>query len=414
MTDYEITDSSIITFHDLFKGEEEDGLILVGRQDIGSYVSLPAEAVEVIDLLDSKKSVGEVKKVLEEKYGEEVEIEEFIQDMIDNEMVHFVNDYEIETTSEVQKDLFSWITSERVGWLFSKAAWFFYTGTAVACLIIFAANPHYIPTPVDFFWHPWYSVAAGLMVFCGWILVAIHEIAHLFAAKAIGTGGYFSLSNRLIFVVAQTNLGNIWAVPRVKRYIVYFAGMAWDTVMIFGCLVLLLLHDYTITVLPELGYTFLKALIFIKVWGIIWQFRFNMQTDVYYVVANYFRCRNLLGDAQTNIKNFFAKFTKRVTAIDLSTLPDYEIRAVKWYTLLYIVGTSVTLATYFFRNLPLLLLQIKRAYYGVIGGYAADPAHFTDAVVLIILSVFNFGLLGFLLLRPRWDRFKGWVRGSKP
>ncbi|MGD2249025.1 MAG: hypothetical protein PVF58_11520 [Candidatus Methanofastidiosia archaeon] len=411
MADYEITDTSIITFHDLFKGEEEDGLILVGRQDIGSYVSLPAEAIEVIDLLDSGRPVGEVKKVLEQKYGEEVEIEEFIEDMIDNEMVHFVDTYEIETTSQEHKDLFSWITGDHVTWLFSKGAWFFYGGTVAACVIIFAVHPHYIPEPVDFFWHPWYSVAVGLMAFCGWILVAIHEIAHLFAAKAVGTGGYFSLSNRLIFVVAQTNLGNIWVIPRKNRYIVYFAGMAWDSVMIFVCLALLLIHDYHLAVLPDLGYTFLKALIFIKVWGIIWQFRFNMQTDIYYAVGNYFKCRNLLGDAQTNIKNFFSKFVKRISYVDLGDMPDYELRAVKWYTLLYIVGTSVTLATYFFRNLPLLILQIKRAYYGIIAGYTADPAHFIDAVVLVTLSVFNFGLLGFLLLRPRWDSIKQWVHG---
>jgi putative peptide zinc metalloprotease protein len=409
--EYQIIDESVIKFHDLYKGEEEDGLVLVGRRDIGSYVSLPVEAIEVIDLLDSGKPVGEVKKILEVKYGEEAEIEDFIEDMISNEMVHFVNDYEVPTTSELQKDLFSRITGTHVGWMFSKYAWAFYGTLGAGCLLLFAVYPQYIPQPADFFWHPWYSVAVGFMFFFGWVLVAFHELAHLFAAKTVGTEGYFSLSNRLIFIVAQTNLGNIWTVPREKRYIVYLAGMAWDSVMIFFCLILLLFSDNQVIHLPELAYNFVKAIIFIKVWGVIWQFRFNMQTDVYYVVANYFRCRNLLGDAQARIKNFLSRFISRFEKTDFSDTPQSEMKAIKWYTPLYFVGTVVTLATYLLRNLPLIILQVKRALDGILTGYAANHALFIDAVVLIILTSFNFGMLGFLILRPRWQGIKQWFSG---
>lgn len=405
MADYQITDRSIIRFHELYKGEE-DGLILVGRQDIGSYVSLPPEAVEVIDLLDSKKTVGEVKKILEEKYGEEAEVEEFIEDMISNEMVKYVDDYKLPTTSPVQKDLFSSITRNHVGWLFSRYAWPIYVGMGAACLAIFALFPQYIPNPIDFFFHPWYSVAVGLMFFCGWILVAVHELAHLFAAKSVGTEGYFSLSNRLVFIVAQTTLGNIWTVDRKKRYTVYFAGMAWDTVMIFTCLLLLIASDQGIIDLSTLWYRFLKAVTFIKVWGIIWQFRFNMQTDIYYAVANYFKCRNLLGDAQTYIRNGLSRVYSRIRRVDLSSTPGYEMRAIKWYSLLYFGGTLVTLATYFFRTIPILLLQIEKAFNGIMAGYTVNQAGFIDAVVLIVLTTFNFGLLGFLILRPRWSSLK--------
>lgn len=410
--DYQITDESKVTFHDLFRGKEEDGLILVGRQDIGSYVSLPVEAVEVIDLLGSGKTVGEVKRVLEEKYGEEAEIEEFIEDMIANEMIKTIDEYEIATTSQAQKDLFSAITGRHVGWMFSKYAQIVYIGTAVSCLVIFALVPDYIPEPRDYFFHPWYSVAVGFMTFFGWILVAFHELAHLFAAKSVGTEGYFSLSNRLVFIVAQTNLGNIWTIPREKRYIVYFAGMAWDTVMVFVCLVLLLFSDQGIITLSTLWYNFLKAIIFIKVWGVIWQFRFNMQTDVYYTVTNYFKCRNLLGDAQTYIKNFLSRFTKRIKRTDFTGTPEQEMRAIKWYSLLYFVGTSVTLITYFFRTIPLLWLRLVRAYDGITTGYASSPDMFIDALILIILTTFNFGLLGFLILRPRWSTFKQRLRGT--
>lgn len=403
---YELTDESVVTFHDLYRGQEEDGFILVGRQDIGSYVSIPVDALEVIDLLSAGKTIGETEHILEEKYGEEVEIREFIQDLLDNEMVRSVNGTAIVTTSKAQKDLFSGITQKQVGWMFSKAAWVIYTGMAVVCLVIFAVYPDHIPQPVDYFFHPFYSVAVGFMFFCGWILVAIHELAHLFAAKSVRTEGYFSLGHRLVFLVAQTNLGNIWTIPRNKRYTVYLAGMAWDTVAIFICLLLILSSDYNVITLAPLWYNFLKAIVFIKVWGIIWQFRFNMQTDVYYTVANYFRCKNLLGDAKTYIKNFLSRFIKRIEPRDMSNMPDHEMNAVKWYSVFYFVGTSVTLATYFLRTIPLLLLQIRKALDGLLAGYAASPADFADSIVLIVLNAISYGLLGYVLLRSRWSSIK--------
>lgn len=406
MAEYEITDETRVRFHDLFRGQEEEGLILVGRKDIGSYVSLPKEAIEVIDLLDSGKTVGEVKKITEEKYGEDIGVEDFVRDMVTNEMVKTVDGYEIATTSQVQKDLFSKVTARYVGWLFSRYAWVVYGAMAVVSVLLFAAFPQHIPKPEDYFFHPWYSVAVGFMFLFGWVLLAIHELAHLFAARSVGTEGYFSLSNRLVFIVAQTNLGNIWTVPREKRYVVYLAGMAWDAVMVFFCLILLVLSDYNIIKLPVLVYNFLKAVNFIKVWGIIWQFRFNMQTDVYYVLSNYFKCRNLLGDTQSYIKNLTAKISARIKKVDMSSNTEQEMRVIRFYAPIYFVGAFVTLVTFIFRQLYVLVLQVIRAFDGLTAGYAANPPAFMDAVVLVVLNGFFYGLLAFVILRPRWASLK--------
>lgn len=406
MTEYEITDSSAVRFHNLYTGEEEDGFIMVGRQDIGSYVSVPVEAREVIDLLNSGKTVGDVKQVTQEKYGEDIGVTEFVEEMIANEMVKSVDGFEIPTKSKLQKDMIPFITKKHVGWIFSKYAWVVYGALAGTCVVIFAAVPDYIPHYEDFFFHPWYSVALVFWFFFGWLVIAYHEIGHLFAAKVVGTEGYFSLSNRLLFIVAQTNLGNIWTVPRRKRYIVYMAGIAWDTVMLFTLLMLLLLSDHKVIAMPPLGYAFVKSMIFAEVWGIIWQFRFNMQTDIYYVVANYFKCRRLLPDAQANIKNFLSRFTKKFKKTDFSDTPESEMRAIKWYTLLYFVGTSVTIVSYFLRSFPIFLEQVKRAMEGITVGYAANPELFTDGIVLICVASFNWGLWGYLVLRTRWSRLK--------
>ncbi|MBU7047448.1 MAG: hypothetical protein HXS54_13525 [Theionarchaea archaeon] len=406
MAEYSITDESTVTFHNLFRGEEEDGMVMVGRRDIGSYVTVPVEALEVIDLLDSGKPVGEVIKFTQEKYGEDIGVAEFVQEMIVNEMVKTIDKVEIPTTSQPQKDMLSFITQKHVSWLYSKYAWVVYGLLALVCAAIFVLNPHYIPHYQDFFFHPWYSVAVIFWFFFGWLLIAYHEMSHLFAARAVGTEGYFSLSNRLVFIVAQTNLGNIWTIPRKKRYIVYMAGMAWDTVLLFVMLMLLLLTDYNMIGLPPLGYAFVKSMVFAGVWALIWQFRFNMQTDIYYVVANFFKCTNLLPDAQGNIKNFLSRFIKRIKKTDFSNTQESEMRAVNWYTLLYFVGTSVTIATFFLRSLPLFIVQIQRAVDGITTGFTANSELFTDGAVLICVASFNWSLWGYLVLRTRWNTLK--------
>jgi putative peptide zinc metalloprotease protein len=405
MSDFQITDASKVTFHPLYRGEEEDGFVVVGRPEIDSFVSIPAEAVEVIDLLDSGKSVGQVKKMLNQKYEAVVVVEEFVQDMIENELVHYIDSTELVTTSPPQKDLFSWISADHVGWMFSTYAQVCYAAAAVGSVVLFAVFPEYIPQPEDYFFHPWYSVAVGFMFFFGWGLVAIHEVAHLFAAKAVGTGGYFSLGYRLVFVVAQTHVSNIWKVPRKKRYIIFFAGMAWDSTIVFVCLIVLLLHDYRILGIPELIYHFLKAVIFIKVWSILWQFRFNMRTDIYNALVNYSRCRNLMGDARTYMKNKISQLWGK-KAEDMEGIPDHEMKAIKFYAPLYVVGTGVTLVTFFFRRLLVLVLQVIRAFEGFTAGYSADPRAFADAVILILLNGFYYGLLLYLILRPRWGGLK--------
>lgn len=408
MAEYHITTDSIVKFHDLYRGEQEDGFVLVGRQDIASYMSLPVEALEVIDLLNSGIPVGETRKILEEKHGEEAEVEEFVEYMIENEMVKSIDDIQIATTSEVQKALFSSITAGHVSWMFSKYARAVYITAAIACLTIFALLPTYIPRPSDLFFHPLYFVAVGFMYFFGWILVAYHELAHLFAAKAAGTEGNFSLSNRLIFVVAQTNLGNIWTVPREKRYTVYCAGIAWDVILTLGCLILLIFSDQQVLVLPTLVYNFLKAIVFIQVWRIIWQFRFNMQTDIYYVMSNYFNCKNLLGDARTHIKNSLSRVWSRFESVDMGNIPASEMRAIKWYAPLYFVGTTVTLATFALRDMPIIFYQVLKAFNGITAWHGANPADFIDAVVLIGLNGIYFGLLSYTVLKPRWNSLKQW------
>lgn len=399
MTD--LNDNNTIKFHPLFHTEEENGQILVGRQDIGSYVTIPTGAVDIIGLLTAGSTIGETKKNLEEKYKMKVEIENFITEMIKNEMVKSIDDIEIPTKSKKQKVLFSNITSKQVGFLFSKYALIFYLFLTISCIIIFLMKPNYIPHVEDFFFHQYFSVSIISLFLVGWVFVVFHELAHLFAAKSVGTEGSISIGHRLIFLVAQTNLGNIYSVPPKKRYIVYLAGMCWDIVIIFICLVILSLSDGEILNIPIIFYNFIKAIIFVKVWSIIWQFRFNMQTDIYYVFGNFFRCGNLVNDSQIIIKNKLSRIFRGIKKTEMNNTTKREMRIIKIYLPIYLIGTIVTIFFFTFRSIPIIYSQLSKAFDGILAGYSHNPGNFIDGVVIIFFNLLVYGLIAYFALKPR-------------
>ncbi len=73
----------------------------------------------------------------------------------------------------------------------------------------------------------------------------------------------------------------LWGQPRRKRYLPYLGGMAWDSSILAGMIVLQLVST------PE---SFLhgtaKLIALLLVYGIIFQFLFFLRTDMYFVMGN--------------------------------------------------------------------------------------------------------------------------------
>lgn len=163
----------------------------------------------------------------------------------------------------------------------------------------------------------------------------IHECAHVLAAAARGVPSRVSISRRMITIVYQTDLTRLWSVPRRQRVVPLAAGPLSDA----ATLGLLLAAELAMP--PGAPLSLVRALAFIKISGIAFQFEVFMRTDFYalFVVAT--GCRNLWGTKGAVARRAIG----RATADDLSLLASVRPSEIRWawlYLFLYVPGVAWT------------------------------------------------------------------------
>src|SRR5436305_7143281 len=80
----------------------------------------------------------------------------------------------------------------------------------------------------------------ALLTVLGWLLVLLHELAHLAAKRARGCSGSMDISYRLQLLVAQSDISSVRTLPHSQRYASYSAGMMCEVRTLLGCWLLLL------------------------------------------------------------------------------------------------------------------------------------------------------------------------------
>lgn len=161
----------------------------------------------------------------------------------------------------------------------------------------------------------------------------VHECAHVFAAAARGVPSRVSISRRMITLVYQTDLTRLWGVPRRQRVVPLLAGPLSDAATLG------LLFAAEVALSPGLPLSLVRALAFIKISGIAFQFEVFMRTDFYalFVVAT--GCRNLWGTKGAVAR----RAIRRATAEDLALLASVRPREISWawlYLFLYLPGVA--------------------------------------------------------------------------
>jgi len=195
-------------------------------------IELPEVGVHAIKLLNGGLTVKEVQEQLKQKLNEDFNVKSFVFELIDVGFVESIDEYVLEMKREIKKEE-----------VFSKPLTCLSTFLIVAGFLIVVLNPRYWPSYQDLFFHERYTVVVLVSFALGWLLVFTHEMAHLFAAESVGVEGRFGISNRLHYVVAETDLTNLWKAPRSRRYIVYLASMISDLVIASVLIILIWLSD---------------------------------------------------------------------------------------------------------------------------------------------------------------------------
>jgi putative peptide zinc metalloprotease protein len=316
-------------------GEE----FVVGNPQSGIFVSVPEVAVVALRQLQEGATVAEAGEAASGHAGQPVNVLEFAEALVELGLVAAIDECPLQQGSSADVAWIEGVRPELARPFFSRAAWIVYGAMFVFSLATFAARPELWPSFEDFFFYPNPAVSVVTVVVAGILLGACHEACHWLAARAAGVGARFRVSRRLFLPVFETDVSQLWSVPRRARYSVFLAGLAFDTVVLATALALRLLWMEGLVDLPPLVVRFLAAVVLLNVIGIGFQALVFLRTDLYAVLLTVLGCRNLY---RVNFLILKAKL-RRLTLDERRELADAHPRdhqVARWFGILYVFGLA--------------------------------------------------------------------------
>lgn len=341
--DWSLNGDSILTFFPLAKRIENEEEILIGREDISSFVLMPRIGVRIIELLDRGIPIKEAEAAIVEEAGEPVEILEFVKDLLhDPPFIHKV-DHIVVNEPALPEVSFPWIPKKLGILLFQPWAYCLY-GTIILLGIAAAVQGREksMPRFADFLISPSASVSLFAIASVSWGFVLIHELAHLLAARSIGVSANIRISHRLVFPVAETNMSNIVLHPAKQRYKAYLAGMMLECVYVSLSFIFQYLYYHAYLHISPLSLGLLKLVNATLLCSLAFQFLFFMKTDIYYVATTFLRCNNLLRNTGLALREKFGLLRVEERE-EWDSVDRREKNIIKWYIWFYIVGVASAL-----------------------------------------------------------------------
>jgi hypothetical protein len=395
-----VTEASRVRLHPLSM-RPDNGAWVIGRVETGEFIAAPAVARRAITLLAEGGTVEEVRSALRTETGDDVDVADFVAALGDLGFVSHIDDRPVHAAAPPAPTLRR-LRPRQVRWLLHPAT----AGTTVAIIVAGAvamlADRELVPGYHDLIW----SGSGGLVILgnaaIAWTINLIHELAHLTTARAAGIPGRMSLSTRLQFLVAQTDVTGVWAAPRRTRLTVYLAGMAVNLLIAALCLLALPLLDPA-----GLGYRLVTATALLSLLFIPPQLLVFMRTDLYFVIQDLTGCANLYADGSRYFWYGVRRICRGVLggrpageppADPTRRLPARERRAVRAYTVLLVGGTIGCLGVAAAVTLPVAFTLLGRAVAAITGGGAGTELYDALAVLTVV------GGLYVLWARAWWRR----------
>jgi hypothetical protein len=345
--------------------------VLVGDPQTGTFINVPVVGGMVIRAFQQGASIGEAQERAERHAGEPVDVTAFVDDLRELGFVADdaeVGDRAVWRTAPIQQR--RWVSGLDPRWarpFFSRTAWLVYAGALAFSLICFTLRSDLIPRPSDVFIFDDRGLALLFLMPFGYLMLAMHEGWHWLAARAAGLSARFGIDRRLYFMVFETDLTQLWALPRHRRYGPQLAGLAIDSFRLAG-LVGIQLLDGTGWV-PAFVVRLAAALAFGTVASMLWQCMIFLRTDLYGVLLTATGCHDLWDVKTLLLRKTFGRLTT-AQADRLAMAHPRDVSVARWFRWIYLVGVPATLAYYAIFSLPILASMTVWAYHGLATGPA--------------------------------------------
>jgi putative peptide zinc metalloprotease protein len=398
------TKDTVVVVHPFTK-QQEGADVIIGRVDTGTFLAVPPEAVEVLEHLTQGRSVGEVAEISQ---SELAELDEFLSYL---ETKGFVKP-RIESSNDSAADVKPLIHAAPkpvpmryhfANFPQSLARFIFSRPVMAGCFVVMAIatfvmirDPTLRTGTRDLYFPDRRTLSWTLLISFSYCTLFAHELAHLVAARALGVNSRLGIGYRLWYLVAETDLTGLWSVPKRERYVPLVAGTIMDAVSASVLILVLLIQKWQWPTVSFFLVRLERAMIFTYMLRLLWQCFFFLRTDFYYLIANFFDCRNLLKDTETFLFNQLARVFPKIRRISQSAIPAAEFRVIRAYSLVWLGGRAAALTLLFAVTIPLLTRYIRNLAGAFRIGISADPSNFIDAFIVTCYFVVPF-LIGLWL-----------------
>jgi putative peptide zinc metalloprotease protein len=334
---------------------EQDGGFIVGDKGQGTFVQLPQIGVTAIERLRTGASIAEVTAALDTAAGGNaaggesagdavdmpagVDILDFATTLLELGFIKAVDGVPVTGTGTGEPER-RWLAGPRpqtIRWLFGPVAWSLYFLLFAGCVAIEIISPSYRPHPSDFFFLSDPLASIAILTLISFAAVGGHECFHWLAGCAQGVSARFAISRRLYFLVFETDLTQLWSLPRRRRYGPLLAGMAFDTIILSVTITGRLLIAHGVVTVPPVTGRILAAVGILITTNLAWQFCIFLRNDLYLVLSTALGCVNLWRVAMLMIKRALWHLTPDEQA-ELAAADNRSRWHARWYGWLCAVG----------------------------------------------------------------------------
>jgi hypothetical protein len=381
-----------LAFHALTFHEEGDE-VTVGRLDAGEFVVLPAEGANLLRKLVDGDSPASAAAWFEQTYGEPVDVADFVADLRELGFVRAEGEDAPAEPARVR-----WVRLGRA--VFSPVSGVAVVALLVAWVVAMVREPVLAPSYHNLFYTHYLSVLMVTVFVAQLPLVLMHEAAHALAGRRLGLPSTLSIGRRLYYLVFQTTMDGLVAVPRRKRYLPILAGMLTDVVVMAAMTLIAAATQRADGSLPVAG-AFLLAMAYLTLLRLLWQCWVFLQTDIYYLVVTVLGCVDLQTTTRQLLGNRFRKLVGKPAKHDPAAWHPRDHAAARWYSVLMVVGYALSIATLVLGVVPALGHVLTTVIDRFAGNGAQGSAGLLDNIVFLLLSVGELAVALVLFLRER-------------
>ncbi|OFL47367.1 hypothetical protein HMPREF2767_02885 [Nosocomiicoccus sp. HMSC067E10] len=381
----ELTDTLYISAPDA------NNLYTVGCTMEEKFFKIPDIGMKILSHIKKNKGLQNL------DLKEEIDIQDFIKNLALMGLITKINEFQIEKNlPEIESKIglkfnYSIFHKPFTGILFNKI-------TFILMIIIFSLSLYciynqyvnygisFIPKVEVLFSVPNLLVLLLILYISDIILGLYHETAHVLTARHFGLKNVnINLGRRLVHVVYQTRISNIWVLSKNQRRILYLSGMFADFLLIS---IIIIISQFFLYYELELLFFICRILILVLMLGILFELKVYMRTDIYYLISDKLDNPNLHQDSVKILKNFKLEWKKA----------DSKLRC---YFCLMVISSFIEVYVFLNFLLPFLIMSIKEII-NIFDKYPSITANNWGTLLGFTLIIIELLLLIIIYIREKY------------